>query len=112
MGADTIGQTHRSAPTQKFPNFAPMREETKQVLRYGLGTLAIVSGFLLAFCMYWQYEDLAPVLAQFNAERYWLHTMHDFGFSRLEYQTVQFIFFGFFTGSLALLYQFRETLET
>ncbi|KAA9340184.1 hypothetical protein [Adhaeribacter soli] len=64
-----------------------------QVLKYGLGVTALVSGFLLLAFLLWPYVELQLLFRQFEAEKDWLLPWNSFtgryGFSKAAYVAVK-----------------------
>ncbi|MBK0403167.1 hypothetical protein I5M27_09235 [Adhaeribacter sp. BT258] len=91
-----------------------MQNDYRQVLRYGLGMLAVAAGFLLLFFLSWSYQELQPVFAAFNSDKPWLaeglvEIKHTFGISETVYTMTKAGVAVLFAGCIFLLYRLRST---
>src|SRR4051812_6709029 len=89
-----------------------MQQEIKQVYRYGLGFLALASGFLLVTFLLYPYPKLQLLFQQFNAERETLFPWNDFtgsyGFPEKVYWVALIAYSVLAAGSLFLCFRLRK----
>jgi hypothetical protein len=90
-----------------------MLRENRQVLQYGFGVLALVSGFLLCAFLFWPYTELQGLFRKFEAEKDWLLHWNgysgNYGFSAEVYKAAKAGLAVIFGSAMFAIYKLRRS---